>query len=92
MKILVFGAGVIGVAYAWQLSQVGHDVALLVRRGRKQELESKGIAISWLDNRGWLLFLGGGKKPTTTIYHPLLVEAFSPADHSSPQTDRSGDA
>ncbi len=80
MKILVFGAGVIGVTYAWQLSQAGHDVALLVRPGRKQELESKGIAISCLDNRGGLLFLGSGKKPTTTIYHPVLVETFSPDD------------
>ena len=67
MKILVFGAGVIGVTYAWQLSLAGHEVALLVRPGRKQEMESKGIAISCLDNRGGLLFLGGGKKHTTTV-------------------------
>ena len=80
MKILVFGAGVIGVAYAWQLSLAGHDVALLVRPGRKQELERKGIAISCLDNRGGLLFLGGGKRHTNAVYHPVLVEAFSPAD------------
>lgn len=81
MKILVFGAGVIGVAYAWQLSLAGNDVALLVRPGKKQEIQSKGIAISCLDNRGGVLFLGGGKKPITMIYHPLLVEEFSPADH-----------
>jgi len=38
MKILVFGAGVVGTVYAWQLSLTGHDeVALLVRPGRKQE-------------------------------------------------------
>ena len=81
MKILVFGAGVIGVAYAWQLSLAGHDVALLVRPGRKQELERKGIAISCLDNRGGLLFLGGGKRHTNAVYHPVLVEEFSPADN-----------
>jgi ketopantoate reductase len=81
MRILVFGAGVIGVSYAWQLSLAGHDVALLVRPGRKQELESNGITISCLDNRTGLLFLGGGKKPTNTIYHPVPVEAFSPADY-----------
>jgi 2-dehydropantoate 2-reductase len=80
MKILVFGAGVVGIAYAWQLSLAGHDVALLVRPGRKQELESKGIPISCLDNRGGLLFLGGRKKHTNAIYHPVLVEDFSPAD------------
>ena len=35
MNILVFGAGVIGTIYAWQLSEAGQNVALLVRRGEK---------------------------------------------------------
>lgn len=74
MKILVFGAGVIGITYAWQLSEAGHDVALLVRPGRKQEIESKGIPISCLDKRG------KQKMQINTVYHPLLVEDFSPAD------------
>jgi len=39
MNILVFGAGIIGTIYAWQLSEAGQNVALLVRRGRKQEIE-----------------------------------------------------
>jgi len=74
MKILVFGAGVVGTAYAWQLSLAGHDVALLVRPGRKQELERQGIAISCFDMRKipW--------KHLTTTYHPHVVEDFSPAD------------
>ncbi len=73
MKILVFGAGVIGIAYDWQLSEAGHDVTLLVRPGRKQEIESKGIFISCLDKRGQ-------RKHICTVYHPLLVEDFSPTD------------
>lgn len=73
MKILVFGAGVIGVVYAWQLSEAGQDVTLLVRPGRKQEIERKGIPISCLDTRGQ-------KKHISTVYHPQLVEDFSPAD------------
>jgi hypothetical protein len=39
MNILVFGAGVIGKIYAWQLSEAEQNVALLVRCGRKQEIE-----------------------------------------------------
>jgi ketopantoate reductase len=73
MKILVFGAGVIGVVYAWQLSEAGQDVTLLVRPGRKQEIESKGIFISCLDKRG-------PRKHIETVYHPKLVEDFSPTD------------
>jgi ketopantoate reductase len=73
MNILVFGAGVIGIIYAWQLSEAGHDVALLVKPGRKQEIERKGISISCLDKRG-------PRKHIETVYHPTLVEDFSPTD------------
>lgn len=31
MNILIFGAGVIGTTYAWQLSEAGNNVTLLVR-------------------------------------------------------------
>ena len=74
MKILVFGAGVVGISYAWQLSLAGHEVVLLVRPGRKQEVESGGIAISCLDFRGGLPFLGLGKKRSEAVYHPVLAE------------------
>jgi ketopantoate reductase len=81
VKILVFGAGVIGISYAWQLSLAGHEVVLLVRPGRKQEVESRGIAISCLDFRGGLAFVGLGKKRSDAVYHPVLAEQFSPADN-----------
>src|SRR5260221_1821740 len=32
MKILVLGAGVVGVTSAWYLSKAGHDVTLIDRR------------------------------------------------------------
>jgi ketopantoate reductase len=81
VKILVFGAGVIGVAYAWQLSLAGHDVALLVRPGRGQELTSEGIAIYCLDVRGSSLLMSRGAKRINAVYHPTVVESFSPDDH-----------
>jgi ketopantoate reductase len=85
VKILAFGAGVIGIAYAWQLSLAGHDVALLVRPARRLELEGKGIAISCLDMRGSSLLssflMGRGAKRVNDVYHPTLVETFSPDDH-----------
>jgi hypothetical protein len=46
-----------------------------------QGLERQGIAISCLDNRGGVLLPGRDEVPTT-IYHPVLVEAFSPACHA----------
>ena len=36
MKILIYGAGVIGCTYGWQLAEAGHDVTLLVRKEQKQ--------------------------------------------------------
>ena len=50
MKILIFGAGVIGITYGWQLSEAGQDVTLLVREGKKAAYEN-GIAIHCRDER-----------------------------------------
>src|SRR5258706_13224109 len=33
MKVLVLGAGVVGVTSAWYLSKAGHDVTLVERHG-----------------------------------------------------------
>ncbi len=38
MKILIYGAGVVGCTYGWQLSQAGCDVTVLVRKGQKKKL------------------------------------------------------
>jgi ketopantoate reductase len=51
MKILVIGAGVIGTTYAWQLSNAGHDLSLLVRKGRQEEIKKNGIRFRCRDER-----------------------------------------
>ena len=35
MKILIYGTGVIGCTYGWQLAKAGHDMTVLVRQGKK---------------------------------------------------------
>jgi 2-dehydropantoate 2-reductase len=43
MRILVFGAGVIGSLYASRLSSMGIDVALFARGKRLETLKKKGL-------------------------------------------------
>lgn len=45
MKILVFGAGVIGSVYAGKLIQAGHEVTLLARGRRLTDLRSVGLLL-----------------------------------------------
>lgn len=45
MKILVFGAGIIGSIYAARAYQAGHDVTLLVRNNRYEALLKNGIIL-----------------------------------------------
>ena len=45
MKILVYGAGIVGSTYGWQLSETGHDVTVLVKKGKKQIIEKTGINV-----------------------------------------------
>lgn len=49
MKILVFGAGVIGSVYGGRLALAGHDVTLLARGRRLAVLREQGL---WLAHRG----------------------------------------
>ncbi|MCS5733804.1 ketopantoate reductase family protein [Herbiconiux daphne] len=46
MKILVYGAGVLGSIHAAALHQVGHEVSLLARGERLEELRSKGVLLA----------------------------------------------
>ena len=73
MKILFFGAGVIGTIYGHVLSQAGNDVTHYVRVSKKKSLEN-GIKMQLLDGRS--------KKPKqeNILYKPKVVESFSPAD------------
>lgn len=74
MKIMIFGAGVIGTTYAWQLSEAGHNITLLVRSGKKEAIYNNGIKINCLDCRN------KQKKQTKALFKPSVVECFSPQD------------
>lgn len=45
MRVLVFGAGVLGTLYAVRLNGAGHDVTLLARGQRAAELQAHGIIL-----------------------------------------------
>ena len=45
MKILVYGAGVLGSLYAARLKESGHDVTVLARGRRFDEIEAQGIVL-----------------------------------------------
>jgi 2-dehydropantoate 2-reductase len=68
MRILVYGAGVLGSLYAGRLSVAGHDVALLARDARLEELRTYGVV---LENA-----ITGERMAAT----PRIVSALAPAD------------
>jgi 2-dehydropantoate 2-reductase len=73
MRILMFGAGVIGSVYGYALAQAGVDVTHYVRPGKKQGME-KGISLRLLDGRS---------KPSQEIsanYQLKVVDSLSPED------------
>jgi len=45
MKILVYGAGVLGSLYAARLKEAGHDVTVLARGRRLTEIKAQGIVL-----------------------------------------------
>jgi 2-dehydropantoate 2-reductase len=50
MKILVYGAGVIGSVYAARLQEAGHDVSILARGMRLAALRDNGILLAAADS------------------------------------------
>lgn len=73
MKILVFGAGVIGTTYGWQMWEAGHEVSLLVRKQRLVRYSNSGINISSTDLRG------KEKEYKKTVFRPRVVDRLDPA-------------
>ena len=69
MKILVFGAGPLGSLLAARLYQGGHEVALLARGGRLEDLKKHGVVL-----RRW------PTEETESVMVPI-VEIFSPEDN-----------
>jgi 2-dehydropantoate 2-reductase len=45
VRILVFGAGVIGSVYAVKLLQAGHEVVMLARGRRLSDLQTHGLVL-----------------------------------------------
>ena len=45
MKILIYGAGVLGSFYAARLQEAGHDVSILARGQRLRDLEEHGVVL-----------------------------------------------
>lgn len=58
MKILVFGAGVLGSLYAARLAEAGEDVTVLARGERLAQLEQHGIVLAGMP---------GGKMTVTRV-------------------------
>jgi 2-dehydropantoate 2-reductase len=73
MKILIFGSGVIGTTYGWQLSKAGQDVTLYVRAGKKAAYQD-GIQIKCRDERGKQV------QQVETLFRPKVVDTLSPDD------------
>ncbi len=73
MKVLMFGAGVIGTIYGYVLAQAGNEVVHYVRPGKKKSLEN-GICMQLLDGRSQ------PAKQETVQYKASIMEDFSPSD------------
>ena len=71
MRILVVGAGVIGSFNAARLAEGGHDVTLLARGRRLEELREREKAWCWRDART------GKRQPPPAV---PLVERLDPYD------------
>ena len=73
MKILVFGAGVIGTMHAWAFERAGHQVCLFVRPGHEDRW-ANGIALRILDGRG------SRQEEAKALYRPEIVTSLDPGD------------
>jgi len=71
MKILIFGSGIIGSTYGWQLSESGHNVSVLVRQAKRKQIEENGIAIHCTD------FRGGQKQIKQVVFRPDVIEELT---------------
>lgn len=68
MKILIYGAGIIGCTYGWQLAKTGHDVTVVVRKGQKQQIDEQGIHLICQD------FRDGKKKTIDVVFRPHVID------------------
>ncbi len=79
MRILVFGAGVIGSVYAAKLLQAGHEVVMLARGRRLSDLQTHGLVLEEADsgNRTVLAVQSVGEPAPGDRYDVVLVPVRS---------------
>jgi 2-dehydropantoate 2-reductase len=71
MKVLIFGAGVIGTLYGWALSKADNDVTLFVKESNQERFTKGPITIDIYDDR---------KLPfrcPTDLYSPKITTNFN---------------
>ncbi len=68
MRILIYGAGVLGSLYAARLQEAGHDVSLLARGQRLADLKAHGVVLREAET---------GKQTTTRV---RVVAQLAPED------------
>ena len=64
MKLLFVGAGVLGSLYAARLGEAGHEISVLARGKRLQEIRSQGIVLEHTFSGTWILLVLG------LMFHP----------------------
>jgi 2-dehydropantoate 2-reductase len=69
LKILVFGAGVLGSFYAARLADAGHAVSLVARGRRYRDLREHGVVLEYFDT---------GRQTTT---HVRTLDAMPTGEH-----------
>ncbi|MFT4070843.1 MAG: 2-dehydropantoate 2-reductase N-terminal domain-containing protein [Dysgonamonadaceae bacterium] len=75
MKILIYGSGIIGSTYGWQLSKAGHEITVLVRPEKRKQVMETGISIHCTD------FREGQRKIENIVFKPNVI-ADLPSDNS----------
>jgi 2-dehydropantoate 2-reductase len=68
MKILVYGAGPLGSLFAARLCEAGHEVSLLARGQRLEDLKKNGVVL--VDTQ----------TQQETVAHPRIVDHLDPED------------
>ncbi|MDO4789342.1 MAG: 2-dehydropantoate 2-reductase N-terminal domain-containing protein [Porphyromonas sp.] len=68
MKILIYGPGVVGSTYGWQLHRQGHEISVLVRKEKYELYTKEGIHISCQD------FREGRKNVSKIIFRPHVID------------------
>lgn len=68
---MIYGAGVVGCTYGWQLSKAGCDITVLVRKEQKELVQKEGIHIICSD------FREKTRKDTDIIFRPSVIDKLS---------------